>query len=165
MNTPLPVKKQKKFGLSTIKGSAEARRITALILEVMAGLRGPGDAATVMGVNLNRYYMLETRSLQGMTSALEPIPKGRRRRKPENEIAQLKKEIQRLERELTRTSALVRAAQRTIGLPAPNTSKKEGAKRYRKPVIRAAKAAQALREIPVDETVPPVECPKQEGVA
>ncbi|MBP9891528.1 MAG: hypothetical protein KBG84_06440 [Planctomycetes bacterium] len=51
-----PKQKPKPVGLSTLKGTPEARRQAALILEVLGGLRGPTDAAKAMGVALPRYY-------------------------------------------------------------------------------------------------------------
>ncbi|MEI2658856.1 MAG: hypothetical protein V9G11_01475 [Bifidobacterium adolescentis] len=44
-----PKQKAKPVGLSTLKGTPEARRQAALILEVLGGLRGPSDAAKAIG--------------------------------------------------------------------------------------------------------------------
>jgi hypothetical protein len=112
----------------TLVGSREAKQAAAVVLEVLSGLRGPSQAAETLGTSLNRYYELETRALQGLLVALEPRPRGRRRT-PQDEVRDLTKDKARLERELGRAQALVRAAQRTIGLsppPSPGSPKGRG---------------------------------------
>src|SRR5260370_35868630 len=52
--------------------STEAKRLTAAILEVLAGARTPTEAAQVLALSLPRYYLLEARALQGMLVACEP---------------------------------------------------------------------------------------------
>ena len=85
-----PKQKPKPVGLGTLKGTPEARRQAALILEVLGGLRGPSDAAKAMGVALPRYYVLETRALQALIKAMEPLPRGPGRN-PDAEIAALQR--------------------------------------------------------------------------
>jgi len=63
----------KKAGPKTLEGSAEAKKIAAVILEVLAGLRATPDACNALEISVNRYYVLETRALQGLISALEPL--------------------------------------------------------------------------------------------
>ena len=150
------------MGPKTLTGTAQAKRQTAVILEVLSGLRGPSEGSEAMGVSLNRYYQLETRALQGMILALEPRPKGRQR-SPEDEIGALKDDKERLERELARSQALVRAAQRSMGIPAPprenrrrmkgKAGKSEKPVRRRRRVVRATKAIAVLRQS-VDTTPP-----------
>lgn len=141
-------------GPKTLTGSAEAKRQAVVILEVLSGLRDTGEGATAMGVSLTRYYTLETRALQGLITALEPRPKGRQKT-PEMQVAELERERKRLERELTRSQALVRAAQRAVGLPARRSEKKGSKlggkgkpKRRKRRVTRAAKAIAALKSPP-----------------
>ena len=55
-------------------GTSEANRLAVAILEVLAGLRTPADAAAALGISVPRYYQLETRALEGMVTALEPRP-------------------------------------------------------------------------------------------
>jgi hypothetical protein len=130
--------------------SREARQLAAAILEVLAGVRSPAAAAQLLGISLPRYYAMELRALQGMLSSCEVRPKGRIR-SPASELAALQRECERLRRDCARQQALVRAAQRTIGLtPPPAAAAKpdrSGKKRrQRKPTVRALKAAQVLKE-------------------
>jgi len=133
-------------GSGTLEGSAEAKRTAAVLLEVLAGLRATPDACDVLEVSANRYYQLEKRALQGFIAALEPLPRGRRKT-PQDRIGELEREAQRLQRELTRSQALLRSMQRSIGVPGP-TSKRNGKqpKRKRRPQPRAARTIKALRE-------------------
>jgi hypothetical protein len=127
-------------------GEEGAKRSATLILEVLAGLRTPSEASTVLGVTAMRYYVLERRALEGMVQALAPRPKGKRRR-PEDALAEAGREKVRLERERGRLQALVRAAQRTMGLPPPPSREKAKGeqRRRRRPQVRAVKAMALLR--------------------
>src|SRR5262245_1239214 len=95
-------KPAKIMGPSALTGSIEAKKTAAVVLEVLSGLRRTEDASEEMKISLPRYYILETRALQGLIAALEPRAKGRQRR-PEAEIALLKKDNDRLQHELNRT--------------------------------------------------------------
>jgi hypothetical protein len=125
----------------------EARRLAAAILECMAGMRTPGSAAEALKLSLPRYYQLEARALQGMLAACEPRPVGRVKT-PANALATLQRECGRWRQECARQQALVRAMQRAIGLTAP-PAKTDGAKRRkRRPMVRALKAIEGLRDGP-----------------
>jgi hypothetical protein len=128
--------------------SAAARKLAAAILEVLAGSRTPTQAAAALTVSLPRYYQLEQRALEGLLAACEPCrPRGRVRTQASVE-AGLRQENERLQRELTRQQALVRLAQRNVGLapPAP-TSREAGQKRRRRrPVARALAVARRLQQ-------------------
>lgn len=142
-----PKQKPKPVGLSTLKGSPEARRQAALILEVLGGLRGPSDAAKVMGVALPRYYVLETRALQALIKAMEPLPRGPGRN-PDAEIAALQMQLARQKQELVRSQSLQRAMRSAIGIAAaqPKDAKLEPGKRKpKRPSVRALKAVKVLR--------------------
>lgn len=143
--------------------SREAQRCAAAILEVLAGVRTPPDAAAALSVSLPRYYLWEQRALAGLVSACEPRSVGKGQ-SPQRRIASLEKEIARLRQDCARQQALVRAAQRTIGLgppPPPKPVSKAGSKtpansaakskRKRRPVARALKAAAGLRAAAVAE--------------
>jgi hypothetical protein len=134
--------------------SPEARKRAAAILEVLAGARTPTAAAEALGVSLPRYYLLEVQALHGMLVACEPRSMGRGQ-SAESALAALKRECEQLRRECARQQALVRAAQRTIGLPAPATeskSERKGKKRRRRrPTARALRAAARLQPA-ADET-------------
>jgi hypothetical protein len=135
----------------SLEGSAEAKRLAAAILEVLAGMRGPSEAAKVLGISLARYYQLETRALAGLLAGCEPQRRGGR--KGPTELSALRQECERLRRECARQQALIRAAQRTVGLapppaapPPPPSSGNAGRKRRkRRPRARALKVAALLR--------------------
>ena len=128
----------------SLTGDEGAKRSAALILEVLAGLRTPTEASEALGVSAMRYYVLERRALEGMVQALAPRPKGKRRR-PEDALAEAGREKVRLQREMGRLQALVRAAQRTMGLPPPPSREKGDKRRRRRPQVRAVKAMALLR--------------------
>ncbi len=143
--------------------SRDAQRIAAVILEVVAGVRTPTEAAAAVGLSVPRYYLWEQRALAGMVRACEPRPKGKAA-SDRHHIAVLEKEVARLRQDCTRQQALVRASQRTIGLAtsppaAAKPAAKAGgkavaktaeavagkAKRKRRPVARALQAVAALQ--------------------
>lgn len=137
--------------------SGLAQRRAAAVLEVLAGVRTPPEAAVLLSISVNAYYLLERRALAGLTAACEPKPKGRRVPSGERRLALLEREVQRLRRECLRQSALVRATQRAVGLPAAapaKTAKAAGRqatggtkrKRRRPATVRALRAAEALRK-------------------
>jgi hypothetical protein len=136
------------------RASREARRLAAAILEVLAGVRSPVEAAQQLDISLTRYYLDEGRALQGLVAACEPRPRGRVRT-PESELAALRREAEQLRRQVARQQALLRVAQRALGLaPAtPAAAKASGHKRRpRQPTARALQAAAVLD----DSTTPPV---------
>ena len=133
------------------EASAEAKRVAAAVLEVLAGTRGPSEAAVALGISLPRYYQLEGRALAGLLAACEPRRGGRRGRGG-NELTGLRQECDRLRRECARQQALVRAAQRTVGLapptppPPPRPVESGRKRRRRRPKARALKVVAMLRE-------------------
>jgi hypothetical protein len=125
--------------------SAEARRLAAAILEVLAGLRTPTQAAAALGLSLPRYYQVEGRALAGLVAACEAQPRGRT---PlvDKELAELRRQQQHLQREVARQQALVRLAQRALGLPPPTPPPAPvKGKRRRRATARALRAAGHLR--------------------
>jgi hypothetical protein len=134
--------------------SVEARKQAAAILEVLAGARTPPQAAAALDVSLPRYYQVEQRALAGLLAACEPQPRGRRRGAAVDEARKLRRENERLQRELGRQQALVRLVQRNVGLPpAPAPSKAPGKKRKpRRPVARALAVADRLRDGTAEST-------------
>jgi hypothetical protein len=124
----------------------DARRVAAAVLEVLAGARTPGEAALALGVSVPRYYQVETRALRGLLEACEPRPRGRGPSSAK-ELTLLHQENQRLQRDMMRQQALVRAAQRSVGLtppPAPTPSK-SGKKPRKRRVARALSVATRLQ--------------------
>ena len=153
---PRVVPRRGKSSSPPAPASSQARRQAAAILEVLAGVRRPSEAAQVLGTSLARYYLLERRALVGLLRACEPLPRG-----PgldlSRRITVLERENRRLQRECDRQQALVRAAERSLGLGMPAVKsvakgKEEpagggGAKRRRsrRPTVRALKAARTLQ--------------------
>jgi hypothetical protein len=130
------------------QASKEAKRLAAVILEVLAGLRTPTQGAEALQLSLPRYYQLEARGLGGLLDACEPKPKGRQPN-PEREMDLIQRENERLRRDLGRQQSLVRLTQRSIGIspPSPPPPKSAGKKgRKRKPVVRALSMAARLKQ-------------------
>jgi len=127
--------------------SREAKRLAAAILEVLAGQRTPAQAAEALAVSLPRYYQLEVAGLRGLLASCEPKPRGRRQNLGA-ELADLRRQNERLQRDVTRQQSLVRLTQRAAGLAAPAPPAKESGKkaRKRKPVARALTVAERLRQ-------------------
>jgi len=128
----------------------EAQRLAAAILEVLAGVRTPSQAAEALGMSLQRYFQIETRAVQALVAGCEPRPRGPGR-SADKELAALRRQHERLQRELSRQQTLVRLAQRNIGLPPPKPAaskpggKEKSKKRQRRPVVRALRAAEVLQ--------------------
>ena len=155
--TAKPQRRAKRPGTAPVPrggASERARRQAAAILEVLAGVRRPHDAAQVLEISLPRYYQLEQRALAGLVSACEPAPRGPRHDQS-RQLARLEREKQRLQRECDRQQALVRVTQRSLGLmPPAKPSGKDSPtaaagtagkrRRNRRPVVRALRAARAL---------------------
>jgi transposase len=143
---------------------AETNRRAAAVLEVLAGVRTPSEAAQALGLSVNYYYVLERKALAGLLAACQPQPKGPPQPSGEQQLARLKQELEKCRQECLRQSALVRAAERAIGLSAlspPTRREKEGKvadgktpRRRRRPTVRALRAAQTLRKNSSLEEVP-----------
>lgn len=133
-------------------GGPEARRLAAAILEVLGGERSPTEAAQALGTSLPRYYALEARALAGLIAGCEPRPTGRVK-SPQREAETLRRENEKLKRDVGRSQALVRMAQRAAGLSATGggaarRGRPDGkGKRRRRPVARALRAAAELRSV------------------
>jgi hypothetical protein len=157
ISEPKPQKAQKKRrsspGPYVEGGSPDARRTAAAILDVLGGVRTPSDAAVAVGVSLPRYYALESRAIEGLVKACEARPKGRAPQ-PDRELHVLRREVEQLRRECERKQALVRAAQRTVGLALPEPKGVKGRRRRRKAVVRALRAAEVLRSEPTPRLTP-----------
>jgi hypothetical protein len=129
----------------------DAQRQAAVILEVLAGARTPTQAAAAMNVSVPRYYQLETRALRGLVEACEAKPRGRAP-SADKELASLRREQERLQREVTRQQSLVRVTQRHLGLapPAPAAKPAPGKRRRRRAAVRALTAARQLEKRAAD---------------
>jgi hypothetical protein len=136
----------------------ESRKQAACVLEVLAGMRTPEQAASALGVSVPTYYHLETRALRGLVYGCTPEPPGRKMAL-EKRLREAEARQRDLERELQRYRALVRSAQRVVGVPAP-APKAAGKRKPRKPRVRALRAVEALQE-----PVPPSDDGQAEGSA
>ena len=111
------------------------------ILEVLAGVRTPTEAAAAVSLSVPRYYLWEQRALEGLVRACEPRPVGKAAHE-RHQMAVLEKEVARLRQDCARQQALVRASQRTIGLAASaQPATKPAAKAGGKPAAKAGDAA------------------------
>lgn len=147
-------------------GSPQARLRAAAVLEVLAGVRTPVEAAEAIGVTPNRYYGLESRALEGLLEACESRSVGPRV-SPEREQDRLKSQIRRLERELGRYQALARAAARAAGLTTtkrPKETAARGSRRKRRPTVRALQASKRLQSASEPEGIG-TESPPSSGKA
>lgn len=134
----------------------ETNRRAAAVLEVLAGVRTPSEAAQALGLSVNYYYVLERKALAGLLAACQPQPKGPPQPSGEQQLARLKRELEKCRQECLRQSALVRAAERAIGLSAllpPTRREKQGKsespkppRRRRRPTVRALRATKTLRK-------------------
>jgi hypothetical protein len=142
--------------------SRDTRRQAAAILEVLAGVRTPTEAAEALGMSLPRYYQVESRALRGLVAACAPRPKGRQQ-SVESAVAAQKREIERWRREAGRQQALARAAQRAVGLapPAPTVGTKTMGKRMRRRRVARALAVAATLRHEDAATVPSAEDEKK----
>lgn len=128
-------------------GSSEARRQAAAVLDVLAGMRTPTQAAQALGCSLAGYYSREVRALEGLVEACEPRTR-KRGASPRKQAVLLEAKVTKLERELARQQALVRASRRAVGLSLPQPKAGEKGKRRRRPVVRALAAARMLTSPP-----------------
>lgn len=153
-DTPAKERRYKKpMGVKLNGSTTESRRYAAAILEVLAGVRTPTDAAGVLTMSLPAYYKLESRALSGLVEACKPPAPGRQP-SGDAELVKLRKDCRRLQQDVHRYQALARTAQRTAGLPAPpDPGKKTDTKgrRKRRPVVRALKAIQSIRLVPDEQ--------------
>lgn len=92
-----------------------ARRRAACVLEVLAGVRSPEEAALALEVQLGTYFQIEERALRGLLSACGPQPRGRA---PDfaRALEESRHRVGELEREVQRHQALLRSAQRAAGV-------------------------------------------------
>jgi hypothetical protein len=156
---------KKRVAYSTLREASddpEARRVCAIILEVLGGGRTPTAAAEVLKISVPRYYVLEARALRGLLQACGRRSKGRKRT-AESELHSLQGELERTRSERDRLGALLRASQRTLGLGPPPKPEKNGKKRRRRPQVRALRASKSLKE-PAQNTLPSSQKPVHDTV-
>ena len=128
-----------------VEVSREAKRLAAVLLDVLAGSRTTLQAAQTLGLSLPRYYQLEDRAMAHFLAGCESQPRGRQV-SVGAPLQTLTKENERLKRELARFQSLARLTQRTVGVPPPTPAKDTGKRRKRKPMVRALRRAERYRE-------------------
>lgn len=140
--------KHRKKDRPGIQASAEAKRAAHTVLEVLSGLKGPSEAAEILSISLQRYYVLEKRGLEGLVNALEPREKGRRTASLPSRLEAAERERDRLKAEVDRMHSLVRLTQRAVGLSSRKGKAGEktgkGKKRKRRKVNRTRKVLALL---------------------
>ena len=155
---------RRSMALKLDRTTVDCRRQAAAILEVLAGVRTPTDAAKALALSLPAYYKLESRALQGLVMGCQPVSRGRCP-SPEGESRKLRRDCQRLQQELQRYQALARNAQRAAGLgpatPSPKTDAR--GRRKRKPFVRALRAIESLRSIPEPMAAPALSVVSNDG--
>jgi len=141
----------------------ESRREAACVLEVLAGVRTPDQAAEALSISLPTYYNLETRALRGLIWSCTPEPPGRTLSLARKlRLAELKAVA--MEKQVQRYQALLRNAQRSVGLlppPAPLKEAGKGKRRPKKPAIRAFRAIEALRQADESPAAPAGSSPSE----
>ena len=153
MNTTQSVKVRKpvrsrhmEADLDLAQLTPESRKHAACVLEVLAGLRSPEQAALALGVSLPTYFNLETRALRGLVHGCTPVPPGRTMALLK-QVRGLESKCAGLEKQVGRYQALLRNAQRSAGLltvPAQPKAKVPG-KRRRRPAVRALRPIEVLQ--------------------
>jgi hypothetical protein len=134
---------KKPRAIAELPGSVRAKQRAALVLAVLSGECPIGEASRRLGISPVRYYHLERQGLEGLLRGLESA--GARHR-----AAKITQEHARLEHEVMRLQALVRATHKALALPPPSTPKG----RTRKVQPRARKVIAQLRLATPDETSP-----------
>ncbi len=158
----LPSERKARSAYSTLGEASEdpeAKRLCAIILEVLGGLRTPTDAAGALGVSVPRYYALEARALRGLLRACQRRSKGRKRTQA-GELAHLKLSLERVTAERERLQAILRVSQRAMGLPAPQKPERLKKRRQRRPQVRALRASKSLKDTRVEN---PLERSQERG--
>ena len=161
---------KKRTSSSKSSATTDAQRRAAVILEVLAGIRTAQEAARLLKISPNSYYIVERKALSGLVTACEPAPRRGPTPDLERQVQQLERALARCQRECQRQAALVRATQRAVGLPvtpAPEAAGTNGSRarrsrkgkadrsklRPKRHVPRGVRAARALQKA-VAETEP-----------
>ena len=145
---------------------SQARKKASGVLEVLAGLRTPEQAAQDLAVSLPTYFALETRALRGLLFACTPHPPGRQQALG-HKLREAEGRIAELQRQLQRHQALLRMAQHSVGLPpvakapgagkapAPGKAAVSGKRVRKKPAVRAMRAIRLLNQPETPPSSPP----------
>jgi hypothetical protein len=102
--------------------------------------------------------------MHALVAGCEARPHGRQP-SAATDLAALRRQHERLQRELARQQSLVRIAQRSVGLSPPPAPPQPaaGKKKRRRPVVRALHAAQQLQRHCQETAPPPAVATQQEN--
>jgi hypothetical protein len=140
-----------------VAASPQARRTAAVLLEVLAGLRGTADAARELTVTPMRYYHLEARAIGGLIAACEPRLCGVQPAAREaQELARLREQARRQGQELNQVRSVLRTTQRQLGVAhvasptlkpcKPGKDGKPTRHKVRRPTVRALTMVRRLMQ-------------------
>lgn len=132
--------------MDVAKADEQMRREAACVLEVLAGLRSPEEAAKVIGVSVPTYYNLEAKALKGLLHGCRTESPGRRMAL-EKRVAEAEQRAAELERQLRRYRSVLRNARRAAQIlgdsdESQETGSESGSRRT--PRVRARRAIEAL---------------------
>jgi len=144
-------------GMDVERVSLESRKQASCVLEVLAGVRTPEQAASALEISVPTYYHLEMRALRGLVHGCTPEPPGRKQALL-RQVREAEARCAEVERQVQRYRALLRSAQRAAGVLAevvdePKAKRRVGtaadssatrSRRPRKPRVRALRAIAAL---------------------
>jgi hypothetical protein len=125
------------------RATPETRRHAACVLEVLAGLRTPEEAACVLGISMPTYYNLEARALRGLLHGCHTESPGRKLAL-EKRLKDAQARVVELERQLQRYRAVLRNARRAAEILGPDSPAKASETPSRAPRVRALRAIEAL---------------------
>jgi hypothetical protein len=106
---------------------AFAKRRVMLVLSVLSGAKPVTEAIREAGLTRATYYKLETRALQAMLAALNPLtarPRARRSelKAAESRVVALEAQVMALQREKRRAERLLLLTRKTLKLPGTTTT-------------------------------------------
>lgn len=138
-----------------VTASSQARRIAAVLLEVLAGVRATGSAAKELGITPMRFYQIEERAIGGLISACEPRSSGLQpERRDALELASLREQVRRQAQELNQARSVLRTTRRQLGVasapepivvrPGKRKDGKPTKAKVRRPTVRALTVVRRL---------------------
>jgi hypothetical protein len=137
----------------TVEPSERAQQVAVVVLNVLGGNQGPGDAARTLGISMAHYYLIEQRAIRGLLGACEPRLKRGPQPDHTQQVRRLEQQNQHLTQALLRQQAIVRSTHRGLGIrnptpPLPKVGKSGKQRRARRPTVRALRQADRLAPKP-----------------
>jgi hypothetical protein len=133
--------------------SERAQQVAVVVLNVLGGNQGPGDAARTLGISMAHYYLIEQRAIRGLLGACEPRLKRGPQPDHTQQVRRLEQQNQHLTQALLRQQAIVRSTHRGLGIrnptpPIPKVGKSGTQRRARRPTVRALRQANRIAPKP-----------------